>query len=252
MMLIGTIERVSAGLSRRVDTLANRGDAVFCPICGRSFACFKDDWNRPELCWGCGAHERHRALALLLRQRPGLLEQSRSVLHFAPEWCVRQLVDPERRYGHHYRYLTTDLDQPGVDLHLDITDMAAVGDGEFDAVICSHVLEHVPDDRVGMSELRRITSEAGCCLVMVPLDPARSSTYEDWSITNPDERERAFWQHDHVRVYGLDVRDRLTDAGFMVECVVPETEFSDSMERCRLLASDLIWICRPVRTETPG
>jgi SAM-dependent methyltransferase len=245
-MAIASITRVSAGLSRRADMLQNRGDAVFCPSCGHSFARFKDDWNRANaLCWRCGAHERHRALALLLGQRPILLENSRALLHFAPEWCVQQFVDPHRRSSGRYRYVTTDLDQPGVDLHMDITRMAAVGDGEYDAVICSHVLEHVPDDRAAMRELRRITSDDGWCLIMVPLDPDASSTYEDWSITDPADRERAFWQHDHVRVYGLDVGARLRAAGFDVECIRPETAFPDLIERCGLLLSDLIWLCRP-------
>jgi predicted SAM-dependent methyltransferase len=112
-------------------------------------------------------------------------------------------------------------------------------------VICSHVLEHIEDDATAMTELRRITAPAGWCMVMVPLDLSRSVTYEDWSITSPEERERDFWQHDHVRVYASDIADRLTSAGFAVERVTPRHEFGDRLvERCRILDEDQIFLCR--------
>jgi hypothetical protein len=42
------------------------------------------------------------------------------------------------------------------------------------------------------------------------------TTFEDLSVTDPKEREKLFGQHDHVRSYGLDYGDRLTETGFSV------------------------------------
>jgi hypothetical protein len=42
------------------------------------------------------------------------------------------------------------------------------------------------------------------------------TTFEDFSVTDPKEREKLFGQHDHVQNYGLDYGDRLTEAGFSV------------------------------------
>lgn len=42
-------------------------------------------------------------------------------------------------------------------------------------------------------------------------------TFEDFSITSPDERERYFGQKDHVRIYGKDYKKRLEDVGFKVK-----------------------------------
>jgi SAM-dependent methyltransferase len=222
--------------------LRNRGAEVLCPVCGRQFARFKDDWNRSNaLCWRCGSHERHRAQWLLFERRPELLAGARSLLHFAPEWALRQHLE---RLGH-LDYVTTDLDQPGVDLHVDLMALE-LADGSFDAVICSHVLEHVADDLVAMRELRRITAPGGWCLVMVPLDLGRASTYEDASVTLRAERQRAFWQHDHVRLYAPDIAERLAAAGFEVEPIRPREEFGQSLvERCRILDADQIFLCRP-------
>ncbi|MEA2139071.1 MAG: hypothetical protein QOG56_2221 [Solirubrobacteraceae bacterium] len=234
--------RLADALRLRAVTARHRGDAVTCPLCENSFDAFKDDWNRPgALCWRCGSHERHRAQWLLLARRPQLLRDARSLLHFSPEWCLSRRL---RRIAG-LRYVTTDLD-PGqaADLRLDITALE-LPDGAFDAVLCSHVLEHVPDDARAMAELRRITAPGGFCLVMVPLDLGRTTTYEDASITAPEDRQRAFLQFDHVRLYAPDVTERLRAAGFEVEPIDMARELGDEAGRYRLLASDLIFLCRP-------
>jgi hypothetical protein len=124
-----------------------------CPVCGQRFARFKDDSNRPNaVCWRCGSHERHRAQWLLFERRPELLANARSLLHFAPEWGLRQRFQRCSQL----RYVTADLNQADVDLRLDVTAMQ-LPDASFEAVICSHVLEHVADDIAAMNELRRIT-----------------------------------------------------------------------------------------------
>ncbi len=227
----------------RARTARHRGDAVHCPLCDNGFDRFRDAWNRPNaLCWRCGAHERHRAQWLLFERRPELLAQARSLLHFSPEWCLRHQL--EQTPG--LRYVTTDLDPAQtVDLRLDVTALD-LPDGAFDAVICSHVLEHVPDDARAMRELRRVTAPDGFALVMVPLALDRETTYEDPSITAPDDRRREFLQHDHVRLYAPDIADRLRNAGFAVEVVDMCAELGDEQAaRHRLLASDRIFLCRP-------
>lgn len=234
--------RIARGLERRAQMLRHRGHAVRCPICELDFSRFRDDWDRAEaLCWRCGAHERHRAQWLLLERRPELLAGATALLHFAPEWTLRRRLAQTPGL----RYVTADLTQPDVDVHLDITAME-LGDDSFDAVICSHVLEHIPDDAAAMRELRRITAPGGWCLVMVPLDLSRARTYEDPSITEPAERHQAFWRSDHVRLYAPDVAERLAQAGFSVETIAPRLEFGDDLCRqCGIGEAEYLWLCRP-------
>jgi predicted SAM-dependent methyltransferase len=87
----------------------------------------------------------------------------------------------------------------------------------FDAIYASHVLEHVREDRCAMSELARVLKLSGWAILQVPLDTQREATYEDFTITDPQERLKAFGHYDHVRTYGRDYRGRLEDAGFYVE-----------------------------------
>ncbi|WP_242117938.1 class I SAM-dependent methyltransferase [Aestuariivivens sediminicola] len=86
----------------------------------------------------------------------------------------------------------------------------------FDFILCSHVLEHVPNDKLAMKELNRVLRNDGFGIFMVPIDYNRLHTYEDQSITTPEGRLRAYNQSDHVRVYGLDYVQRLEDSGFEV------------------------------------
>jgi SAM-dependent methyltransferase len=97
---------------------------------------------------------------------------------------------------------------------MDITRMP-LPDSSFDIILCSHVLEHVEDDRRAMAEMYRVLRPGGSAIIQVPLQG--DTTLEDPSATTADERKRLFGQHDHVRIYGLDITKRLEDAGFGVE-----------------------------------
>jgi SAM-dependent methyltransferase len=134
-----------------------------------------------------------------------------SLLHLAPEHSIERLL----RGLPQLAYTTADIASPLADERFDITAIPRA-DESFDAIICSHVLEHVDDDRAAMRELRRVLRPGGWAIVMVPVDDTRAETYEDPTITEPAERRRAFHQEDHVRVYGRDFPERLRAAGFEV------------------------------------
>jgi SAM-dependent methyltransferase len=129
------------------------------------------------------------------------------------------------------------------DLRLDITDMD-LPESSFDLIFCSHVLEHVPDDRAAMRELRRVLAEGGLALVLVPYRPG-VTTYEDPSITSPLDRMVAFGQQDHVRIYGSDLSDRLREAGFDVEDrTVAELFDQATVEQSELDPVEHLFLCR--------
>jgi len=233
-------ERARRALLRRYRRVLHRGDAVECPLCGGRFRHFMSAWNRAgAICWSCGAHERHRALWLVFEQRPELLRGPRSLLHFAPEWCLERRLRPLVGAG----YTSSDLEPGKAERVLDLMGLD-VGDAAFDAVICSHVFEHVADDAVAIRELRRVLAPGGWAIVMVPLDLEREQTYEDPSKVTPEEREAAFWQHDHVRLYGRDLPERLAAAGFDVETILPaELVGPERAARHGLMPAERVFLC---------
>jgi len=92
-------------------------------------------------------------------------------------------------------------------------------DNSFDAILCHHVLEHIPDYRKALEELFRVLKPGGWAIIQVPIEPDRKETYQDESVTSPSERERLFGQADHVRKYGRDFILRLHHAGFPVQII---------------------------------
>lgn len=166
-------------------------------------------------------------------RRQGLPKPGMRVLHVAPEHSLFRRFSGEKGIT----YVAGDKHEPGYQwpagtIELDVTALR-FPDAHFDLVICSHVLEHVPDDRGALRELHRVLKPGGMGLLLVPFDPARAITFEDPTVADPTERLRLFGQHDHVRIYGRDHLDRMREAGFNVS-LVDLTEGLDPREVFRL------------------
>ena len=231
----------AADLNGRVSARLLRGEGRECPCCGGHFKRMSQRRlaGFGGICPRCRSHPRHRAIALLLARGdlPG-----RRLLHFAPE----PLFDPVFARLAEIDRTTADLYAPA-DLKLDITDMD-LPDSSFDLILCSHVLEHVPDDAAAMSELRRILAPGGLCLVLTPYRP-EVTTYEDPAVTSPLDRMVAFGQQDHVRIYGSDLPERLRGAGFEVDDRTPADLFDGSVvSRSELDPAEHLFLCRAPAT----
>ena len=117
-------------------------------------------------------------------------------------------------------------------------------DGAFDAIYCSHVLEHVEDDRAAIRELRRVCAKNAWAILQVPI--TADETFEDPAITDPEQRFKVFGQHDHVRRYGPDYVDRLAAGGFDTETIFAR-EFLSPEECSRMAIKEdlMLFFCRP-------
>jgi hypothetical protein len=75
------------------------------------------------------------------------------------------------------------------------------------------------DDRQAIHEFYRILKPDGWAVILVPI--TADKTFEDSSIIDPCERLKLFGQEDHVRRYGPDFMDRLSEVGFKVKVTTP-------------------------------
>jgi len=196
-----------------------------------------DERRRVLVCPRCGSHERHRALWLYLRDTLG---EGLSVLHWAPERALEQRL--RERPG--IDYTTADLEPGKATRVMDITAIDAP-EASWDVIVCSHVLEHIPDDRRAIAELARVLKPGGEAVVMVPLDRDREATLEDPSIDTPEQRWEAYWSGDHVRLYGRDFPRRLEEAGLQVRTERPAAHLDEpALARLGLDRQEELYICR--------
>jgi hypothetical protein len=216
-------------LTRSAGLIFFRGDHVECPCCGNTFRQFQSFRGPNRICWSCGSLERHRTVALFFDQNPQLLEPGMRMLHVAPEpaLAARFALVPG------ITYIGGDFGQVFAPTHVDITNLE-FPDCSLDAVVCNHVLEHVPDDRKAMREIGRVLKDNGWAMLLVPLSD-NPNTDEDSSVTASAERLRRFGQRDHVRCYGRDYFDRLRAEGLHVSVTdMGQIISSEVVERYRL------------------
>jgi SAM-dependent methyltransferase len=179
---------------------------------------------------------------LYLERCTDLFTRPQRLLHVAPSDPMYQ---DRLRVLPNLDYISIDLDAPEAMLRMDVTALEFY-DATFHAVICSHVLEHVPDDGAALRELRRVLRPDGWAVLQSPVDASRAQTYEDPSVQDPAARAAAFNQADHVRIYGRDYRDRLAAAGFAVTEVPYITQLSEEeVRRYGLDPVEPVYLCRP-------
>lgn len=209
-----------AGWAVPLAGLVYAGRGVQCPVCGaryRKFMPYGYVETRPNaLCPRCLALERHRLLWLWFTRNTDILSTAPKLLHIAPEVCLMRRFKKIYAGAKADNYVTADLESPLAKVKMDVQDIP-FADGTFDVVFCNHILEHVVDDRLAMREMYRVMRSGGWGVMLSPVDESRETTFEDDSITDPEERTRIFGQYDHRRVYGRDYAGRLREAGFEVE-----------------------------------
>ncbi|MCA0933164.1 methyltransferase domain-containing protein [Lutimonas saemankumensis] len=230
-------------LARPFLSLWLRGDRYTDPIDGKSFKRFLPYGyavQRPNvLSPSTLSLERHRLIWLYLKNETDFFTKPLKVLHMAPEQCFLSLFRKMKNLD----YTTADLYSPIVDIKADILNLP-FEDNSFDFVLCNHVLEHIDDDQKAMKELFRVMKKGGTGIFQVPQEIHREKTFEDPSITDPEERAKYFGQYDHVRVYGRDYFDRLRNAGFKVEEIDYSKVLSpEDIDKYRLANGEILPVC---------
>lgn len=232
--------------------ICNKGDNVFCEICGSKFKKFLTFGKTKRInarCPNCGSLERHRLMWKYLNEKTNFFSSKHKIklLHFAPEKFFYDIFSKNQNIN----YFPCDLlpENYSYDGSVKITKVNITNipfdENHFDVVLCNHVLEHIPDDRLAMSELFRVMKKGAWGIFLVPIDYNREFTYEDFTITTPKGREEAFGQFDHVRWYGKDYKNKLEKVGFIVK----EDDFSKSLSSSELfkyglVATDCVYYCK--------
>ena len=222
--------------------LIHRGDLYECPFCGyrsNRLSTVGSDQDvlitrdvvgakkREGGCYKCGSKDRHRLVFAYLQHKLRIFDSETNIriLHMAPEKSLSKYIQENCNH----EYTGGDLEPERYSyvenmVKIDLLSIPFEND-YFDLIICNHLLEHVPEDRVAMEEIRRVLKPGGKAILQVPISLNTESTVEDHRITEPEDRLVAFGQSDHVRIYGLDYPDKLRAAGFEVSVENISNEF---------------------------
>jgi SAM-dependent methyltransferase len=244
-----------AKVRRVLDVLPKLGLRYTCPFChlrfrrlesrGRDFPVYAElgivgGGLREAECPWCRSNDRERLLYLFLRRDTDLFRKQLRVLHVAPEARLQRAVARKQR-----SYETTDLAMPGVNFHSDLSAIPRP-DGTYDVVICSHVLEHVTDDRAAMRELHRVLAPGGWAVLQVPIATRLTET-RDGPELSPDERASRHGDPTHLRLYAeRDYVARLEEAGFSVRADDAVTLLGErAVRRYALEPAEKVFLCSP-------
>jgi hypothetical protein len=209
---------------------AHIGETYYCNICEKSSGAFMPDGlHYPVLselnvigggerencrCPHCLSKDRERLIWHYLK--PLLEQKGIHVLHFAPETALKYRFKALSNIN----YINADINPKHADTVMDITAIP-LKDESVDLIICNHVLEHIPDDKLAMSELFRVLKRGGKAILQVPIAEKLEKTIEDINEKNPLQRAERFGQEDHVRIYGYDYYKRLQSVGFEATALAP-------------------------------
>jgi hypothetical protein len=172
--------------------------------------------NKQYSCPHCGASDRDRLFACYLNEKISWFHKADKIhlLDIAPSKPLNHFIDKIGNIIHH----TADLYLEDVDFVVDITNMPKIASKSYDMLICSHVLEHVNDDKRAFAELYRVLKPRGWGIIMVPINLKIRQIDEDPEVIDISERWRRFGQDDHVRLYSKSsFVERLETAGFIVK-----------------------------------
>jgi SAM-dependent methyltransferase len=143
-------------------------------------------------------------------------------------------------------YRSADLSRKTVDERIDLTAMNRYADQSVDIILCSDVLEHIPEDRKAMREIARVLKPDGFAVLLVPLVKGLDETHEDPAIVSEAMRWKYFGMGDHVRQYGKrDFLERLSAAGLTVHQLGKEYFGAEAFRNAGLTESSVLYVVRP-------
>ncbi|WP_440880894.1 class I SAM-dependent methyltransferase [Tenacibaculum sp. C7A-26P2] len=227
------IKSIIKPILRKIETNIYAGKKFKCPVCnfeskdfdfiGFDIPILKEkevvgSGRRKARCYNCDSNDRERLIYTYLKYEENILNKKHyRIIHFAPEKNISSLLKTcnFKEYvcgdlhtkGYHYPNYVQNINLLNIPFENDY----------FDLIICNHILEHIPDDIKAMKEIYRVLKSSGKALLQVPIAKNTYETFEDSSIKTPKERENAFGQFDHVRIYGQDYVNKLESVGLKVK-----------------------------------
>lgn len=229
------------GLYQKLLGIFYKGSKYYCPLCKNSFRKFLSSGHdipflkdikiiggghrKNSLCPRCFSIDRDRLAYLFFKiKHEEIFSKEFKLLHISPEASLKSLFNSlpnidytiGRNYRNNYYYRNERIQMNLFNLHYP--------DNEFDIIVCNHVLEHVNDDKLAMSEIFRVLKPGGFAILQVPYSNSIDETIDDEYLILPEHKEKYFPKYEKVRIYAKDYPEKLKTAGFTVSRFNPANE----------------------------
>lgn len=173
-----------------------------------------------DQCPICHSSSRERLIWFWLSQAGQGFRFARDavVAHLAPEKGLTRAISSAAPFN----YTAYDF-EPSRYRHLKTVEQAdlsglPMADNSVELFVCNHVLEHVPDVALALSEIRRVLKPGGTAILQVPIAMKLDKSIELELASTGEERIRLLGQDDHLRLFNQDdYLAALQTAGFEVE-----------------------------------
>ena len=253
-----------------------RGDKYLCNLCGFGARRLRRrGHNHPVIvskqisgagrrrvdCPKCLSSDRDRLIWEYLKTVLPTPNNQISILHVAPETPLSNKLQ-ELQHQKSITYQAIDLKTSGYHYpkwvqDADLTDLP-FNNNHFDFIIASHVLEHIPNLQKAILEIHRTLKPGGQAIVMFPV--SRCQATDDYYQTSdflenakpkpsPTRQEKIdrFGQHDHIRLFGTDVIEILSETNLLEVFALAwnnQTDSFDSIDIEKRPQTDVIFILK--------
>ena len=253
-----------------------RGDKYLCNLCGFGARRLRRrGHNHPVIvskqisgagrrrvdCPKCLSSDRDRLIWEYLKIVLPTPNNQISILHVAPEIPLSNKLQ-ELQHQKSITYQAIDLKTSGYHYpkwvqDADLTDLP-FNNNHFDFIIASHVLEHIPNLQKTILEIHRTLKPRGQAIVMFPV--SRCQATDDYyqtsdflenakpkpSTTRQEKIDR-FGQHDHIRLFGTDVIEILSETNLLEVFALAwnnQTDSFDSIDIEKQPQTDVLFILK--------
>ncbi len=200
-----------------------------------------------DQCPVCHSSSRERLIWFWLSQAGSGFRFARdiTIAHLAPEKGLTRQISSAAPVN----YTAYDF-EPSRYRHIDRVERAdlsglPMADDSVDLFVCNHVLEHVPDVPLALSEIHRVLRPGGTAILQVPIALKMAKSIELPLSSTPEDRIRLLGQDDHLRLYTADdYLATLEQAGFVVERYDAFADQPHLATEWRLDPFELLHLCR--------
>lgn len=187
--------------------------------------------SRLQKCHGCNSTDRDRLVYLYLRDYLKAFSNNsnlKTILHVAPEHCIAKRFLAQKGIT----YFPIDSMEQGYEYQdyiqkMNLLDLHILSNS-VDLVICNHVLQDIDNDTKALLEIYRVLKPGRKAILQVPISHLAEYIIEDSSINSFSEREAAYGQRFHTRIYNeTGFIHRVESVGFYVKVISISNHYPD-------------------------